>query len=312
MWVRALVLAAGASVSSGVTTRFVDLPGRGLRMGYAVAGPRSGADAKPPLVFVHGAFHASWCFEEHWLEHFAERGHEAYAVSLRGTSPSPEPSARRIRVDEHTADLSAFLRAVVGRPAYLVGHSYGGAYVQKLLEQGEPALGAVLLCSVPPSGNGAMVWRFLRRSPAGALRITRGFALKSACRSVGDASSLFFSGSLPEREVRRHMARFAADSACGLDLPDFNRKLPDRGGAPPEWVRACPPVLVLGAERDAVVDGEAIAETARFYGASSALLPGLGHDVMLVPGWERAADAICEWVGAQPGGARRGARGAMT
>lgn len=173
--------------------------------------------------------------------------------------------------------------------------------MQKLLERGEPAAaGAVLLCSVPPSGNGAMIWRFLRRSPLSALRITRGFALKSACSSVEDASRLFFSAALPDDEVRRHMARFSVDSACSLDVPDFNRKLPARGararGERPDWVRRCPPMLVLGAERDAVVDAEAIGEAAAFYGARSAVLPELGHDVMLVPGWERAADAICEWL----------------
>jgi len=290
------------AATATIASRTVGLPQRGLRMQYSVALPPSPSarPQRPPLVFVHGTFHSSWCWAEHWLGFFAQRGHEAYAISLRGTSGSPEPTPRRISVDEHVDDLAAFLTAVVGRPAVLVGHSFGGAYVQKLLERGEPAAaGAVLLCSVPPSGNGAMIWRFLRRSPLSALRITRGFALKSACTSVDDASRLFFSAALPPDEVRRHMTRFAEDSACSLDVPDFNRKLPSRGARAderPAWVRACPPMLVLGAERDAVVDAEAIEEAAAFYGASSAMLPGLGHDVMLVPGWERAADAISDWL----------------
>jgi pimeloyl-ACP methyl ester carboxylesterase len=300
-----LACSARGAATAVLDSRVVELPGRGLRMEYTSARPAAAAAlGAPPLVFIHGTFHGSWCFAEHWLEHFAQRGYEAYALSLRGTRASPEPLApRRVRVAEHVADVGCWLRTVLGEdvPVVLVGHSFGGAYVQKLLEQGDAQVaGAVLLCSVPPSGNGAMIWRFLRRTPLGALRITRGFALKSACRSVGDASALFFSDALPETEVRRYMERFGEDSACGLDVPDFNRQLPARGSSgssPPEWARQCPPVLVLGAERDAVVDEQALRETASFYSAQQpTVMPGLGHDVMLVPGWEQAADAICEWL----------------
>jgi pimeloyl-ACP methyl ester carboxylesterase len=278
----------------GAASCSVQLPGRALRMEYAVARALAPSADKPavPLVFVHGTFHGSWCFAEHWLPYFSRLGYDAYAVSLRGTSASPEPSPRRIRVDEHVDDLAAFLAETVRRPCVLIGHSFGGAYVQKMLQRGETSLlGAVLLCSVPPTGNSAMIWRFLRRSPIGALRITRGLALKSACRSVDDASALFFSGDLPEEDVRRYMVRFGADSSCGLDLADFNAKLPASGDT--SWIRErCPPMLVLGAERDAVVDVEAIKETASFYGATSVVLPELGHDVMLVPRWALAADEI--------------------
>ncbi|KAJ1615857.1 Alpha/Beta hydrolase protein [Pavlovales sp. CCMP2436] len=282
-----------------VTSRVADLSG--FRMEYTVA--RAPAPSGPPLVFVHGSFHGSWCFAEHWLPYFAARGRDAFALSLRGTAASPQAPARSIGVDEHVEDVCAFLRAEVGEPVVLVGHSFGGAYVQKVLERGDaPVAAAVLLCAVPPSGNGRMIWRFLRRSPRDALRITRGFALKSAARDLSDASALFFAGALPDEAVRRYMARFAADSACGLDVRDFSKKLPNRGGAePPAWVRSCPPILVVGAEQDAVVDVQAVEETAVFYGAKRVLLRGLGHDVMLVPGWEGAADVIGEWLADLPG-----------
>jgi pimeloyl-ACP methyl ester carboxylesterase len=37
-----------------------------------------------PLVFVHGAWHGAWCWDEHFLDYFADRGYRALAVSLRG------------------------------------------------------------------------------------------------------------------------------------------------------------------------------------------------------------------------------------
>ena len=41
--------------------------------------------ARPtPILCVHGAWHAAWCWDEHFLPAFARRGYTAHAVSLRG------------------------------------------------------------------------------------------------------------------------------------------------------------------------------------------------------------------------------------
>ncbi|MCA9946237.1 MAG: alpha/beta fold hydrolase, partial [Anaerolineales bacterium] len=41
-----------------------------------------------PLLFIHGAWHGAWCWEEHFLPYFAERGYAVYAPSLRGHGQS--------------------------------------------------------------------------------------------------------------------------------------------------------------------------------------------------------------------------------
>lgn len=38
----------------------------------------------PPLVFVHGSYHAAWCWAEHWLPFFSSSGYDCYALSLLG------------------------------------------------------------------------------------------------------------------------------------------------------------------------------------------------------------------------------------
>ena len=42
-----------------------------------------------PLLFVHGAWHAAWCWDEHFFDYFADKGYRALAVSLRGHGGSP-------------------------------------------------------------------------------------------------------------------------------------------------------------------------------------------------------------------------------
>lgn len=38
-----------------------------------------------PLLFVHGAWHGAWCWEEYFLPYFAEHGYRSVALSLRDT-----------------------------------------------------------------------------------------------------------------------------------------------------------------------------------------------------------------------------------
>lgn len=46
----------------------------------------------PPLVFIHGSYHAAWCWAEHWLPFFSENGFDCYALSLLDQGESDEPT----------------------------------------------------------------------------------------------------------------------------------------------------------------------------------------------------------------------------
>src|SRR5512141_2985715 len=41
-----------------------------------------------PLLFVHGAWHAAWCWDEHFLDFFAGQGFAVHALSLQGHGAS--------------------------------------------------------------------------------------------------------------------------------------------------------------------------------------------------------------------------------
>lgn len=43
-----------------------------------------GVSPHSPIVFVHGSFHAAWCWAENWLPYFSRAGYDCYAVSLLG------------------------------------------------------------------------------------------------------------------------------------------------------------------------------------------------------------------------------------
>jgi pimeloyl-ACP methyl ester carboxylesterase len=108
------------------------------------------SEAHPvPLLFVHGAWHAAWCWDEHFLNFFADKGYRALALSLRGhgNSPSPKP-IRACTIADYVDDLESVADSLPTKPV-VIGHSMGGAIVQKYLESHEAPAG-VLLASVPP------------------------------------------------------------------------------------------------------------------------------------------------------------------
>jgi pimeloyl-ACP methyl ester carboxylesterase len=55
------------------------------------------------------------------------------------------------------------------------------------------------------------------------------------------------------------------------------------------------PVLVLGAEHDGFFTAGEMDRTAAAYHTQAGILAGMGHDLMLDPGWPQVADRIHTW-----------------
>ena len=100
-----------------------------------------------PLLFVHGACHAAWCWDEHFLDFFADQGYRALALNLRGHGASATSKPlNKCTIADYVEDLTSVVGKLPTLPV-LIGHSMGGFILQKFLESSEmPA--AVLMSSV--------------------------------------------------------------------------------------------------------------------------------------------------------------------
>ena len=118
--------------------------------------------------------------------------------------------------------------------------------------------------------------------------------MKTATKDAADARALFFDETTPEATLEAYLPRFAADAQIGLNLRDFNANLPSNAAnaGRASWLGSAPPLQVLGAGRDAVVDREGVEETASFLGTNAEFFETLPHDVMLCDGWETPADRV--------------------
>jgi len=244
-----------------------------------------------PLLFVHGAWHGAWCWDEHFLDCFANKGYRAVALSLRGHGQSPAPKPMQFcSISELVDDIDS-VAANLPTPPVVIGHSMGGFVVQKYLESHEAPAG-VLLASEPPRGASAFLLRSMKRHPWHTTRAIlttkslRGFQTPKLAREY------FFSPKTPESDVVRYMTRLGEEYIGRLTLEQTVVNLP-------QTERVATPMLVLGDAFDGIFTTEEIRATARAYGTEAEIFPDMGHDMMLEPGWQAVAERIDTWLTAQ-------------
>ena len=232
----------------------------------------SSTEAHPvPLLFVHGAWHAAWCWDENFLDFLADRGFRAVALSLRNHGNSQKRNPRTCSVADYVDDVDSVAASLPAKPV-VIGHSMGGFVVQKYLEMHRAPAG-VLLASVPVSGASRGLLRIAARHPLRATRATLTGKSLRALNTPQAARENFYSASIPEPDVERYTA-LLDEEYLGRQLFDFTMlRLPK-----PE--RASTPLLVLGAECDAVFSHDEIRKTASAYGTEAEFFPEHGprHD----------------------------------
>lgn len=242
---------------------------------------------RPPLLFIHGGFAGAWCWEIHFLDWFAARGWECHAISLRGHGQSEgHDDIHRFGIDDYVADVAHVAEEIAEQPI-LIGHSMGCFVAQRYLER-HPARAAVLMAPVPSTGlagagmamaatNPSLFWdvglahEFGRRAPSPAVLFEAVYGHKS------------------DNGFSHHGERFTDEShrawadMCNAAFLD-TAKIPDM------------PITVLGGETDRLIPPAFIRSAARLLGTRAEMLPGLGHALMLEPGWDEVATRIDGWL----------------
>jgi pimeloyl-ACP methyl ester carboxylesterase len=247
------------------------------------------SEAHPvPLLFVHGAWHAAWCWDENFLSFFADKGYRAVALSFRGHGESSiDKPLRACSVADYVADVKSVADRL-SDPPVVVGHSMGGLIVQKYLEKHDAPAG-VLMTSIPPQGNLGNALRWIRRHPSHFVKMTFTGRALPYINPPELARRRFFSPHTPEADVRKYAGRLQEDSSrIGIDC--LLLRLPR-----PKRVKA--PVLVLGADEDGAHTRNEIIATAKAYGTRAEFFPDMGHNMMLEPGWATVAERIDSWLG---------------
>jgi len=247
-----------------------------------------GTSRKPPILFVHGAWHGAWCWEKYFLPYFANKGYASYALSFRGHGNSDAPrSFRGMGILDYVTDVAQVINQLPEKPV-LVGHSMGGLVTQKYLEKNTlPA--AILLASVPIKGILGTTFRIACRHPLILLKVNLTMRLYPVVGSPKLTREAFFSEDMDSDMVEEYFHQIQDESyRAFLDMMFFQLPKPDK---------VTTDLLILGAEKDTVFTMSEIKQTAAAYGITPEFFNGMAHDMMLEKEWQKVADRIMAWLG---------------
>ena len=259
-------------------------------------------NGKIPLILIHGAWLStrSW---ENYADYFAKRG---FAVS------APEWPRKQGDVEQmrETAETSAGLgvqeivdhyAALIGeltQPPVLIGHSYGGLFVELLLDRGLGRAG-VAMSPAPPKGLLALTFSTLK---AGAPALAHPSKWHGVVTLTLEEFSYAFVNTFSEQDAEAAYDRYA--------VPETGQIFYEAGFAnfhlhPPTEVhfknedRA--PLLIVGATEDHTVPASLAKAAFKRYAHSSARsdyleFEGRPHLHMVAPDWEEVAASIDSWL----------------
>jgi pimeloyl-ACP methyl ester carboxylesterase len=251
------------------------------------------------IVLIHGLWMTprSW---ERWIERYSERGHNVIAPAWPGLEGEVEELRRdpspiaRVRIREILDHYDRIIREL-GRPPIVMGHSFGGAFAQVLLDRGLGAAGV----AIHAASTG--VWRVPRTTleatwPA-AHRIFHGLAVSLK----PDEFRYAFTNTLDEQESLAVYERYHVPGAgrvlLGGAFANVNPRSPLRVDFGKDD-RA--PLLVVGGAKDNLVPASLTRAAAKRYRKSKAITeykeyPGRSHYTLGQDGWEEVADYALEW-----------------
>ncbi|HVX44843.1 MAG TPA: alpha/beta hydrolase [Mycobacteriales bacterium] len=256
-----------------------------------------------PVVFVHGLWlhRTSW---DPWVERFRAEGYEPVAPGWPGEgatvaecrqNPDAVAGFGIAAVAEHYA---AIVRDLPSKPV-LIGHSFGGLLVQRLLGDGLGSA-AVSIDAAPPKGVYTLPLSSLRvasialRNPSNRKKHAVALNRKQFRYGFGNAVSEEESDSLFDRWAvpspgrplfEAAAANFRSSSPAKVDVANATRG----------------PLLFVSGGRDHTVPDVVTRAAYKLYAKSPAVtelrqFPDRGHSLGLDHGWREVADVVRGWV----------------
>jgi non-heme chloroperoxidase len=260
--------------------------------------------AGTPVVFVHGLWlHSdSWGA---WVDLFKSAGYAPIAPGWPGDSSTIDETRKQpgLVAGHGINDVVEHYARIVGSldvKPIVVGHSFGGLIVQRLLGQ-DLAAAAVAIDPAPIKGilylppSALRVASIALRNPANRKRAVS-LNQKQFRHGFGNVVSTEESAELHERWTIPSPGRPLFEAAVANFFPHSPAKVNTRNAT-----RG--PLLVTAGGKDRTVPRAISKATLRRYRKSSAVtdykeFPDRGHSLTIDSGWREVADAVLAWLSA--------------
>lgn len=255
------------------------------------------------IVFLHGAWVTPACWDD-FRGFFEAQGYRCTAPAWPGRDrpietlrAHPSDQLAGLGIAEIVEHYASIIRGIDPAPV-LIGHSFGGLFVQLLLDRGLGAAG-VAIDSAPPRG----VLPFqpsVIRSNSGVLLTWRGW--RRVLRQSFNQFRYAFVNTLSPTEQRqaydRHVVPETGRIFFQTALSALDPKSPARVNFSND---RRPPLLMIAGKQDHIVPASMNRANYRRYARSRALttykeFDGRCHWIIAQPGWQEVAEQVQGWL----------------
>ncbi len=242
---------------------------------------------KAPLLFIHGAYCASWIWEKHFLPFFAHEGFYGAAMSLRGHGLDADRTALDfVSVQDFLDDIHAAVKSF-DTPPVLIGHSMGGYLVQRYALDHHDVRAMAILSAPALTGLAASSRHIFMNNPQLGFQLAVLMAFGPCYADAEIVGNGLCSAPLSADEVEELRPYFQSESKRAMA----------------EMMVPCvadpahkPPTLVMGGDIDAFVPVDDFHRSADVWDAQFRLLPGVPHGLMMDRTWPLAAKELKLWL----------------
>jgi pimeloyl-ACP methyl ester carboxylesterase len=253
------------------------------------------------IVLIHGLFMTALSWEK-WVDRYTSRGLRVIASSWPGMDGDIDELRRDPSGVEHLGigEIVDYYDALVRdleNPPIIVGHSFGGAFTEILLDRGLGAAGV----AIDAAGVRGILKLPFSQLRAGFPVLKDPSNIHKAVALTADQFHYAFTNTLSDADSKTAYERYAVPGPGRVlfqgALANFNPHSPD---AVDFKRKGRAPLLLIAGGADHLVPAVIDKSTADHYARSGAvteykLFPGRSHWTIAEPGWEEVADYALEW-----------------
>lgn len=254
-------------------------------------------EVKGGIIFVHGVCHGAWCFKN-FLNFFSKNGYDCFALNLRGHGENGMKDLAGATLSDYVKDVKDCVdycksnyKERIGDKLFILGHSMGGAVVQKYIGQYENTVQGAILFAPATAGG-------MNKCKTGLdtyfLNKKLNIAAKKASGKKVTADELylsaFFNSRVDMNDIREYNKLLQKESKT-IIMEDLYKDYSDNHN------ELSIPVMVIGSEKDIYFPKKSLIKTVSYYRhVRYELLKDLCHDMMLDPDWIKSAEPVLQFV----------------